>query len=167
MIRPARKKDLNIILEVTRACATHMIEQGIFQWNEHYPSLEAFQKDLDRKELFVYEKDARVLGAIVISTYMDAVYKPIEWIRPTERNIYIHRLCIHPREQGNGYANTLMDFAEAKAKKEGFQSIRLDTFSLNKKNVSFYSKRGYAQLGDIYFPIKSKAPFHCFELPLS
>jgi hypothetical protein len=56
--------------------------------------------------------------------------------------------------------------AKNKAKKERFISVRLDTFSLNEKNVAFYTKRGYSKLGDIYFPIKSKAPFHCFELPI-
>jgi GNAT superfamily N-acetyltransferase len=74
---------------------------------------------------------------------------------------------VHPIAQGKGYAKALMDFAENKARKEGFQSVRLDTFSLNEKNVAFYTKRGYSRLGDIYFPIKSKAPFHCFELPIS
>ena len=55
MIRPAKAKDLPFILEVTQSCARHMIANGIFQWNEQYPSVEAFQKDLDREELYVFE----------------------------------------------------------------------------------------------------------------
>ena len=166
MIRPAKAKDLPFILEITQSCARHMTANGIFQWNEHYPSLEAFQKDLDREELYVFEQEERVLGAVVISDFKDHVYEPIQWMCATGKNMYIHRLCVHPIAQGKGYAKKLMDFAEHKAKKEGFISVRLDTFSLNEKNVAFYTKRGYSKLGDIYFPIKSKAPFHCFELPI-
>lgn len=165
MIRPAKQKDLSSILDITKACTVDMIYNEIFQWNEHYPNETVFQKDLNRKELYVLEVGKKLKGAIVISDFMDAVYEPIKWIAPTNKNIYIHRLCVHPKEQGKGYAQALMNFAEQKAIAEGFNSVRLDTFSLNKRNLVFYLKRGYSQLADIYFPIKSSAPFHCFELP--
>ncbi len=166
MIRAAKQEDLPYILKITQACARDMISKNIFQWNEQYPNLAAFQKDLDREELFVLEEQKDILGAVVVSDFMDAVYEPIQWKTPTRKNIYIHRLCVHPEHQGKGLAQKLMAFAEGKAQQEGYASVRLDTFSLNKRNVSFYTKRGYTQLGDVYFPVKSKAPFHCFELVL-
>lgn len=166
MIRAAKPEDLPHILKITQACARDMISKNIFQWNENYPNLAAFQKDLDREELFVYEAQEKILGAVVVSDFMDAVYEPIKWKSPTGKNIYIHRLCVHPNHQGKGLAQKLMGFAETKAQQEGYASVRLDTFSLNKRNVAFYTKRGYTQLGDVYFPVKSKAPFHCFELLL-
>ena len=83
-------------LEITQSCARHMTANGIFQWNEHYPSLEAFQKDLDREELYVFEQEERVLGAVVISDFKDHVYEPIQWMCATGKNMYIHRLCVHP-----------------------------------------------------------------------
>ncbi len=166
MIRAAKQEDLPYILNITQACARDMISKNIFQWNEQYPNLAAFQKDLDRGELYVLEGQKNILGAVVVSDFMDTVYEPIQWKTPTGKNIYIHRLCVHPEHQGKGLAQNLMDFAEAKAQQEGYLSVRLDTYSLNKRNVNFYTKRGYAQLGDVYFPVKSKAPFHCFELVL-
>lgn len=166
MIRAAKQEDLPYILKITQACARDMISKNIFQWNEQYPNLAAFQKDLDRGELFVLEEQKDILGAVVVSDFMDAVYEPIQWKTPTGKNIYIHRLCVHPEHQGKGLAQKLMAFAEGKAQEEGYASVRLDTFSLNRRNVSFYTKRGYTQLGDVYFPVKSKAPFHCFELAL-
>jgi len=165
MIRPAKQKDLLSILDITKACTVDMISKEIYQWNEHYPNKVVFQKDLNRKELYVLEVGEKLMGAIVISDFMDLIYKPIKWKSPTNKNIYIHRLCVHPIEQGKGYAQELMNFAEQKAVAEGFSSVRLDTFSLNKRNLVFYIKRGYTQLADIYFPMKSSAPFRCFELP--
>jgi ribosomal protein S18 acetylase RimI-like enzyme len=59
-----------------------------------------------------------------------------------------------------------MSFAEKKAKEKQYDSVRLDTFSQNLGNQTFYEKRGYKKLGDIYFPKQSKHPFHCYELIL-
>ena len=44
-IELAEITDLNRIMEITRACAIDLISKNIFQWNEKYPSKEAFKKD--------------------------------------------------------------------------------------------------------------------------
>ena len=81
MIRRAKISEIPDILIITQACAKKMQANGIFQWNEHYPSKEAFIKDIEREELFVIEENKTVLGTIVISTLMDEEYKPIKQIR--------------------------------------------------------------------------------------
>lgn len=166
MIRHAKISEINDILDLTKACAAYMIEKDIYQWNEHYPSKEAFEKDMKRNELYVLVIDGKIQGIIVISTLMDEEYVPIEWLTPNTNNIYIHRLAIHPKYQGKGYAQKLMDYAEAYAKENKLTSVRLDTFSQNKRNQKFYERRGYQRLGDIFFPKQSKHPFHCYELVL-
>ncbi|RTE54633.1 GNAT family N-acetyltransferase [Arenibacter aquaticus] len=166
MIRLAKNLEIPHILNITKACAKSMIDQGIYQWNEHYPSHEAFERDIARKELYVLEVNNKILGTIVISTYMDEEYLPVKWLTANQRNIYIHRLAVHPEEQKKGYAQKLMDFAEAYARKADFVSVRLDTFSQNSRNNSFYQARGYQKLGDIFFPKQSEFPFHCYELIL-
>jgi ribosomal protein S18 acetylase RimI-like enzyme len=163
MIRPAIKTDLSKIIQVTQACAKHLCEMGIFQWNENYPSLEAFEKDLSNEELFVLEIEGDVIGAIVISTRKDDIYEPIDWLTEDSTNGYLHRLCVHPKHQGKGHARTLLDFAETYLKELGAVSVRLDTFSKNLRNNKLYEARGYRRLGDVYFEQKSPFPFHCYE----
>jgi len=99
---------------------------------------------------------------------MDDEYLPIKWLTKTsaQTNIYIHRLFVHPDVQRLGHAQQLMDYAEGYARKHGFVSVRLDTFSQNKRNQRFYEARGYQKLGDIFFPKQSGHPFHCYELVL-
>src|SRR5690606_23747657 len=126
MIRLAKISEIPNILNITRACAKSMMDQGIFQWNEHYPSEEAFRKDIGRKELYVLEENDQLIGTIVLSTLMDEEYDPIGWSVPNNNNMYIHRLAVHPQEQKKGYAKVLMDFAEDYARKGGFISVRLD-----------------------------------------
>ncbi|MHA7832459.1 MAG: GNAT family N-acetyltransferase [Flagellimonas sp.] len=166
MIRRAKISEIPDILTITQACAQKMQENGIFQWNEHYPSKEAFLKDIEREELFVIEENSIVQGTIVISTLMDEEYKPIQWITPNGNSTYIHRLSVHPELQGQGQAQKMMVFAEAFSRENGFVSVRLDTFSQNKRNQRFYEQRGYQKLGDIFFPKQSEHPFHCYELVL-
>lgn len=166
MIRRAKISEIPDILTITRACAKKMEENGIFQWNEHYPSKEAFIKDIEREELFVIEENSTVQGTIVISTLMDDEYKTITWLTPNGNSTYIHRLSVHPNVQGKGFAQQMMGFAEAYSKENGFVSVRLDTFSQNKRNQRFYEQRGYQKLGDIFFPKQSDHPFHCYELVL-
>jgi ribosomal protein S18 acetylase RimI-like enzyme len=166
MIRKALETDIEPIMIITKACANAMIANGIYQWNEYYPNRNAFKNDIKRNELYVLEINGDVKGCIVISTLMDQEYVPIKWLTKNNNNIYIHRLGIHPKLQGKGYAQQLMTFAEQYAIDHNYSSIRLDTFSQNKRNQKFYELRGYKRLGDIYFPKQSEFPFHCYELVL-
>ncbi|WP_372917191.1 GNAT family N-acetyltransferase [Salegentibacter sp.] len=166
MIRKASLKDLSEIKKLTEACAEALQQQNIFQWNEDYPSLEKLENDIKREELFVYEHKNRIIAIIVLTPNMDEVYQNISWLTETGNNLYVHRLATHPDFWGQGYARKMMDFAEDFAKTENFTSIRLDTFSQNKRNQKFYEARGYQRLGDVYFPHKNDQPFHCYELVL-
>ncbi len=154
-------------MRLTEACAADLRSKGIYQWNEHYPSREAFRTDLKRGELWVLKPEGRLIGTVVLSKVMDAEYRAVEWLSPSVDNRYVHRLAVLPEFQGRGYARKLMDHVEARAREEGAASIRLDTFSQNKRNQRFYEQRGYTRLGSVYFPHQSPDPFYCYELLLS
>lgn len=165
IIKPT-KADIPELLSVTKACAKAMIASGIYQWNDNYPSYEAFEKDIEIGQLWILKDQNAIIGSVVISEIMDEEYKFIEWLTSNNKNVYIHRLSIHPDQQGKGLAQKLMNFAEKYALENKYVSVRLDTFSLNKRNNVFYQKRGYQKLGDVYFPKQSEHPFHCYELVL-
>lgn len=167
MIRTAIPSEIDAIMDITKACAQKMISEGIFQWNESYPNSDTFYKDVERGELYVLLSEARIIGCIVISSEKDAEYDQIAWLTKDRDNFYIHRLAIHPDYQHRGYAKKCMDFAEELARKKGGRSIRLDTFSQNKRNQKFYEARGYKKLGNVYFPRQSEYPFPCYELVLA
>lgn len=163
MIRKATLQDLDVLMQITAACAQDMIDQGIFQWNENYPNRAAFETDLQHEALFVWVESKQVKGCVSVSTFMDNLYKPIKWKAPTAKNAYVHRLAVHPNDQRKGIAQKLMDFVEDWAKKQQCVSLRLDTFSQNHRNQRFYQQRGYQKLGDVFFPKQSPYPFHCYE----
>ena len=137
MIRKAVKKDISRIIEITKSCAAFMISQNIFQWNEHYPNIETFENDVKNENLYVLELNQKIIGCIVISSFMDDFYSKVKWTTPTEKNMYLHRLAIDPDYQKKGYAKKLMNFSFDFANKNNIVSIRLDTFSGNPYNNIF------------------------------
>jgi len=166
MIRHAKLSEIEQILSITKACAAKMISQNIFQWNEYYPNRKAFENDIRRNELYVLLDIEKVIGCIVISSNKDEEYDAVNWLTNDGINYYIHRLAIHPDFQHKGKAKVLMDFAEDFAKFNNALSVRLDTFSQNKRNQRFYENRGYQRFGKIHFHKQSEFPFYCYELPL-
>jgi ribosomal protein S18 acetylase RimI-like enzyme len=166
MIRQAKASEIVQLIAITKLCAAHMIANDIYQWNENYPNIKAFEQDLERGELYVLYAQDTLLGGITISNIKDSEYEAISWLTQDTKHYYIHRLAVSPAFQKQGHARTLMDFAESFAKQNGAVSLRLDTFSQNKRNQRFYENRGYQRLGNIYFPKQSQNPFYCYELVL-
>jgi len=162
-IRLAIISDIDDIKKIAEACAIDMANYSIFQWNEQYPSREVFKKDIESGSLYVLEINKKVVGCIVLTDFKDSVYKDVKWLTKDSKNLYIHRLAVNPAFQKKGNGRKLMDFAESFAVENNFVSIRLDTFSLNHRNNKFYKSRGYTQLEDVFFPMQSEFPFHCYE----
>jgi ribosomal protein S18 acetylase RimI-like enzyme len=167
MIRLAKLSEIEEIIRITKACAAKMISENIYQWNERYPNSKIFLKDIERDELYVLIVDEKVIGCITISSEKDVEYNKIKWLTDDAFQYYIHRLAIHPNFQHQGYAKIAMDFAETLGRQNHVVSIRLDTFSANKRNQRFYEARGYQRLGEIYFPNQSDLCFYCYELILN
>ena len=163
LIRKAFMSDLETVKKLTEACAEKMIDDGIYQWNDHYSSKEIFEKDIKEQVLYVWDEENLIKGCIMFSSEKDKVYDSAKWLTPDNNNLYIHRLAVHPIFQNKGIGNKLMDFTETMAEKENYISIRLDTFSQNKSNNTFYESRGYKKLGDVFFRKQSEFPFHCYE----
>ena len=45
MIRKATASEIIQLIAITKLCAAHMISQNIYQWNETYPNIKAFEQD--------------------------------------------------------------------------------------------------------------------------
>jgi ribosomal protein S18 acetylase RimI-like enzyme len=84
----------------------------------------------------------------------------LTWEANDGKFLIVHRLCIHPDYQGRGLAKALMQFAEEYALKNGYASIRMDTFITNKAALGLYNALGYRRAGQLVF---SRGHFQVFE----
>lgn len=167
MIEPGRSTDADAILALTRSCGVHLRAQGIDQWDENYPDPARIADDLKQGTLFCYRDSGTIAGIIVLNETQDEEYAHVPWgTTEAQKNLVVHRLAVHPDNQGQGIARQLMDFAEDFAQRQGYDAIRLDTFSRNTRNQRFYLNRGYTEKGLVYLPYKKEHPYHCYELLL-
>jgi len=164
VISKASILDLGQLYGLTKSCAKHMTKNGIFQWNENYPSKEVLKNDIELQQIWKLQEGNMIISIIVLTEIEDKEYKNVKWLTKNHKNLYIHRLAVLPKFQGKGYAQKLMNFTENYASKNNFKSIRLDTFSQNKRNQLFYEKRNYTKLEKIYFLNQSEYPFYCYEM---
>ena len=93
---------IDLIMKIIKACTRHMIDNGIFQWNDKYPTKQSFIDDINNNDLFVLKLENKIIGCVCASFDMDEFYKQIVWETSSKKNIYLHRLAIHPDYQGQG-----------------------------------------------------------------
>ena len=114
-----------------------------------YPSRETAMKALERDDLFVLEKDGRIIGSAVINRIQDEEgYFGAPWRHevPEEQVCVLHTLMISPAEFGKGYAGQFLNFYERYALENGCLELRIDTNDRNLPAQAMYLKRGFEKI---------------------
>ena len=81
LIRKASMSDLDTVKSLTEACAKKMISDGIYQWNDHYPSKEIFRKDIKEGALYVWDDQNQIRGCVMFSPDKDEVSNSTDWLK--------------------------------------------------------------------------------------
>ncbi|MHC4759184.1 MAG: GNAT family N-acetyltransferase, partial [Planctomycetota bacterium] len=108
-------------------------------------------------------KDGKALAAIItLNTTGAPEYDTVRWLTENGKNLFVHRLAVHPKWHKKKIATKLMKFAEDYAFDNNYVSIRLDVYSRNFRGVGLYESCGYKRTGQVYFRQK-EPPFFCYE----
>ncbi len=150
--RKAVIEDLPEILLLYKAVVKNMIDSGINQWSDEYPNADVLSKDIENNELIIVLSEGKIIGAFVMNEFADEDYYKADWRYPELKWCVIHRLCVSPSCHRQGVAVKMMEYAEKKAREEGYESIHLDTFSGNPKALSLYHKIGFVDVGEAFWP---------------
>ena len=110
-----------------------------------YPSRRTALDALERGDLFVMEKEGRIVGSAVINKIQDGVYAGAPWgfDAPEERVCVLHTLMVSPAAFGKGYAREFLAFYERYARETGCTELRIDTNDRNKPAQAMYLRHGY------------------------
>ena len=166
IVRKANKSDLGDIMLMYNSCVKGMLKNGITQWDETYPNSEIILDDLKARTYFVAEENGEIIGGINIDEKQDPTYLSIDWEDKTNQFLVVHRLAVKEEFWQNRIGKKLMLFVEEVVREEGYQSIRLDTYSGNPKAMEFYLRLGYSKLGHIHLK-EGKDEYYCFEKIIS
>lgn len=145
-VEPATPADLPTLVALKDACLAALRAAGIDQWDEEYPSAERLAADLAAGSVFLLREAGECVGSIAIDESLDPLWSGLDW-SPAERPAAVHRLMIHPLQQGRGLAKKLILFAEAVARERGCDAIRLDAFSANPPSLALYDRLGFRRTG--------------------
>lgn len=155
--------DLEDITGMFMAAIRRMRESGIDQWDELYPTEADIREDIEKEQLYVCRLSGEISSAAVLNENQDPEYGEVAWEYRGGKICVIHRLCVHPGEQGRGLGKKSVIFLEDTAAGLGYDHVRLDTFSGNRAAVALYKSLGYRYAGDVFF---RKGRFFCFEKTL-
>ena len=108
------------------------------------------------------QHNGEIVGGINIDEKQDPTYLTIDWEDKTNQFLVVHRLAVKEEFWQNRIGKKLMLFVEEVVREEGYQSIRLDTYSGNPKAMEFYLRLGYSKLGHIHLK-EGKNEYYCFE----
>ena len=164
IIRKATAADADALLQLVRECVAGMRAAGIEQWDEIYPNAENIGRDLEAGTLDVMCQDGGIIASITVDRNMDPLWRDLNWSNDGEPAAAVHRLMVHPSQQGRGHGRCLMLHAEVVGLVERCSSIRLDTFLQNPAAMALYPRLGYRPTG---IAMMRKGEFMGFEKMLS
>lgn len=158
--RVAVQQELQEIFQIFLDATTHMNELGIDQWDSIYPDRLTIEDDIQCRAMYLLLQKDSIISVIVLNEEQPLEYQTVRW-RYTDRKVAaIHRLCVKPDEQGNGFGRKTILLAEQELLKQGYDCARLDAFSQNPVATKLYESLGYEKAGEVSF---RKGIFYCYE----
>ncbi|MEO8737720.1 MAG: GNAT family N-acetyltransferase [Edaphobacter sp.] len=165
-IRLAVQEDLASVVGLLRRVVPSMREAGNHQWDENYPDAAVFERDIERRQLWVAQIDESIAGMAALTTDREPEYAQVGW-DIEEATILVHRLAVDPEFRGAGVAVTLMQKAEEVAVERGLSAVRVDTSTQNEAAQRLFLKLGYRLAGEIGLSFRPGLRVLCYEKRLS
>ena len=160
MIRLATAADIPALYDFYKELVADMRALGNEQWDDEYPAM-MVQPNVEAGEVYVEAEDGVLRATVTLGTQPDPEFEHLPWI-PADSLIYIERLAVGPRFQGQGLAKALMDFALAHAQKAGAEALRLYVSPENATAYHLYEQYGFSYVATIHFEF-SGHPYHCMN----
>lgn len=150
MIRKATHSDIDDIVAIYEKILD-LEEQGktSIGWERGvYPTQATALLALEQEELFVCEKEGKLLATAIINHRQMPTYVMGHWKVEASANevMVLHTLVVDPCFSGKGIGREFVAFYEQYAKTLGCKDLRMDTQEKNKAARSLYRKLGYDEI---------------------
>lgn len=146
MIRKAASDDMPRILEIFGIAREYMRQNGNpTQWGDSRPPADSVEKQLSLGNLYVEEKDGRVLGVCAVVPGDDEFYSYIEDGAWPDSDAYV---TMH-MTASSGETKGIFDSFFAFAKSFGL-NVRIDTHENNAVMRHCIGKHGFVYCGRVY-----------------
>ena len=127
-LRPANAADAQAVAALVDAAYGHYVERIGFPPR---PMLDDYAQVIRDNRVTVAETEETIVGVIVLNA--------------DDEGFFIDNVAVHPSQHGRGVGKALLEFADAEARRAGFDSIYLYTHEKMTENISLYSRIGYEE----------------------
>ena len=128
VLRPATREDTANVTALVNAAYSHYVERiGMMP----RPMTDDYAQVINNYHVTLAESSQTLVGVIVLTV--------------TDEGFLIDNVAVHPSARGKGLGKALLAFAEAEARRAGFDSIYLYTHEKMTENIVLYSKIGYVE----------------------
>ena len=160
-MRKAVMEDIKDIMEIINETIVEMRAYNNTQWDERYPQEKDFMNDIQRGDLYVAEREGKLVGFVCINKVEPAEYDELNWSL-NEVCMVVHRMAVNSNYRRRGIGTELMKFADELALANNIKYLKTDTYSINTKMNTLFKKCGYDLVGKTIFLGKEKL-FYCYE----
>ena len=156
MIRRAVEGDIPGVCAIY-ACIHDLEEAGTGKtgWRRGvYPTERTAREALAEGDLFVDEREGRVVAAARINRIQVPEYALASWQfhAPEDKIMVLHTLAVHPEASGRGVGTGFVAFYERYALESGCPFLRMDTNQINAPARALYARLGYREAGVVPCP---------------
>ena len=127
-LRPATGSDAAGVAALVDAAYGHYVERIGMRPG---PMTDDYAAVIRDRQVTVAEHDGAIVGVVVLAV--------------TNEGFLIDNVAVHPSRRGTGLGRALLRFAEAEAKRAGFDAIHLYTHEKMTENLALYSRIGYVE----------------------
>jgi GNAT superfamily N-acetyltransferase len=127
-LRPATGSDAGGVAALVDAAYGHYVERIGMRPG---PMTDDYTTVIRDHQVTVAEHDGTVVGVVVLTV--------------TDEGFFIDNVAVHPSRRGTGLGRALLQFAEAEARRAGFDAIHLYTHEQMSENLALYARIGYVE----------------------
>ena len=155
--RVATLRDYTDCVELINKVRQQMIDSGLHQWSDGYPSDDDILNDINNGVARVLTLNGKigVYGAVILNGEPTYEYIFGKW--QTNGNYYaIHRFATLPELQREGLAQTFIKRVKGLCEVERVPSIKVDTHIKNFKMVRLLANMGFCYCGTVDYGNRGK-----------
>lgn len=149
----AKTEQLQDIMTCIEDGRNALKKQGLYQWQEDYPSPTDILADLEAQNSYVLIEENQILGTVALVTGGEPVYETLtegSWIYKAPY-LTIHRMAISAAFSGKGIGTLFLQQIERVALDKGLRHIRLDTHEHNEPMQRIAEKCHYRYAGKVSY----------------
>lgn len=148
-IRLAVLEDFGSVLELLKAIAKWMKNNGINQWQFLLSGGDdkEIRKAIVHNETFILLRDKEVIGTFTLSASQSEWDQHIFGKEKRSDSLYLHRLAIAPAYMGNGLGKEILEWIQMNIRTEKV-SLKLNCVAGNSKLNQFYKDHGFEYIGE-------------------